>query len=158
TIGLYKSKAKNIYNLIRKLVDDFKGEVPDTMEELLTLPGVGRKTASVVLANAFNIPAFAVDTHVFRVANRLGIVNEKDAEKTEAALLKAIDKNLWIPMHHLLIFHGRRTCIARKPKCEECTLTHLCKYYKDMTKLNSKKTTESKTKISRKATVTEKEQ
>ncbi len=150
TIGLYKSKAKNIYNLVRKLVEDFNGRVPDTMEELLTLPGVGRKTASVVLANAFNIPAFAVDTHVFRVANRLGIVNEKDAEKTEAALLKAIDKNLWIQMHHLLIFHGRRTCAARNPKCHECTLTHLCKYYQDIAKKNSKKTIESKTKINSK--------
>lgn len=134
SIGLYKSKAKNIHRLVRQIMEDHNGEVPHTMEELTALSGVGRKTASVVLANAFNIPAFAVDTHVFRLANRIGITDEKDAGKTEQALLKAVDRDMWILCHHLLIFHGRRICSARNPKCGECNIADLCKYYKTLTK------------------------
>ncbi len=134
TIGLYKTKAKNIYNLVRELIDKFQGEVPDTMEKLISLPGVGRKTANVVLANAFGVPTIAVDTHVFRLANRIGITDEKDEARTEQALMKALDRKLWIDAHHLLIFHGRRCCIARNPRCGECNITEYCKYYKKLTK------------------------
>lgn len=134
TIGLYKTKAKNLYGLIRELIDQYGGVVPGTMAELIKLPGVGRKTANVVLANAFAVPTIAVDTHVFRLANRIGITDEKDEVKTEQALMKALDKNLWIDAHHLLIFHGRRCCVARNPRCGECNITDYCKYYKKLTK------------------------
>lgn len=139
TIGLYRTKAKNVYNLVRALIDDYKGEVPNTMEELIKLPGVGRKTANVVLSNAFNVPAIAVDTHVFRLANRIGITNKKTVENTEKALMKAIAKDKWIIAHHLLIFHGRRLCTARSPKCHECPINSYCKYYEDMQRANIKK-------------------
>lgn len=139
TIGLYKTKARNIYKLVRELISRFDGNVPSTMEELITLPGVGRKTANVVLANAFRVPTIAVDTHVFRLANRIGITDEKDVEKTEQALMKALDKDVWIDAHHLLIFHGRRCCTARKPNCEECPITGHCKYYRDLTRSAGKK-------------------
>jgi len=129
-IGLYKSKGKNLMNLFPLLVERHGGEVPDTMEELIALPGVGRKTANVVLSNAYGVPAIAVDTHVFRVSNRIGMVKEDTVEKTEAALMRRIDKNLWIDTHHLLIFHGRRICLARSPQCGQCPLNHLCAYYK----------------------------
>lgn len=129
-IGLYKSKGKNLMNLFPLLVERHGGEVPDTMEELIALPGVGRKTANVVLSNAYGVPAIAVDTHVFRVSNRIGMVKEDTVEKTEAALMRRIDKNLWIDTHHLLIFHGRRICLARSPQCGQCPLNHLCTYYK----------------------------
>lgn len=131
TIGLYRTKAKNVYKLVRMLNEDYNGQVPDNREDLIKLPGVGRKTANVVLSNAFNVPAIAVDTHVFRVANRLGIVKSDNVLDTEMALMKALDKNVWSLAHHLLIFHGRRMCTARAPKCTSCPLTHLCKYYKD---------------------------
>lgn len=134
TIGLYKTKARNLYQLFRVLMDDFNGTVPGTLEELTRLPGVGRKTANVVLANAFAVPTIAVDTHVFRLANRIGITDEKDEAKTEQALMRALDRSLWIEAHHLLIFHGRRCCVARNPRCGECNITEYCKYYKKLTK------------------------
>lgn len=134
TIGLFKTKAKNLYHLVRALFDRFGGEVPATMAELITLPGVGRKTANVVLANAFRVPTIAVDTHVFRLANRIGITDEPDVVKTEEALMKALKREMWIDAHHLLIFHGRRTCTARNPKCGECPITDYCKYYRQMKK------------------------
>ncbi len=129
TCGLYKSKAQKIKDTSTILVDKFKGEVPDTLDELVTLPGVGRKTAGVVLSNAFGVPAIAVDTHVFRVSNRIGIVKEKTPEKTEFALMKAIPKDRWTHSHHLLIFQGRRICKARNPECERCNITDFCNYY-----------------------------
>jgi endonuclease III len=129
-IGLYKSKGKNLINLFPILKEKHNGKVPQTMEELVELPGVGRKTANVVLSTIFRVPAIAVDTHVFRVSNRIGIVNETTVEKTEQALMKKIDKDLWIDTHHLLIFHGRRLCYARAPQCGVCPLNHLCNYYK----------------------------
>lgn len=144
TIGLYKTKGNNIYKLVRELITRFDGEVPNTMEELITLPGVGRKTANVVLATAFQVPAIAVDTHVFRLANRIGITNEKDVNRTEKALMKALDKELWIEAHHLLIFHGRRCCTARNPKCEECPITEHCKYYKKINKAAKNKSVKLK--------------
>ena len=130
TCGLYKSKAQKIKETSRKLCEEYKGQVPDTLEELVKLPGVGRKTAGVVLSNAFNVPAIAVDTHVFRVANRIGIVNTSTPEKTEFALMEAIPKDRWSRSHHLLIFHGRRMCKARNPQCEICPVKNDCDYYK----------------------------
>jgi len=129
-IGLYKNKSKNIVQLVKKLDSEFNGEVPRTMEELTSLPGVGQKTANVVMANAFNIPAFAVDTHVFRVSNRIGLACAKSVQETEEQLKKAVHKEEWILSHHLLIFHGRRCCVARNPKCNECKINSLCNYFK----------------------------
>ena len=127
--GLYKSKSKKIKETSRMICENFEGEVPQTLKELTTLPGVGRKTADVVLSNAFNQDAIAVDTHVFRVTNRIGIVNEKTAEKTEFALMEVIPKNRWSHSHHLFIFHGRRMCKARKPECDLCPIREECNYY-----------------------------
>jgi len=128
-IGLYRTKSKNIINLSKKLCEEFECQVPDSYEELITLPGVGRKTANVVLAEAFGIPRIAVDTHVFRVGNRIGLVDEKDVLGTEKALMKRLPENKWIIFHHLLIFHGRRCCTARNPKCETCLIKDICLEY-----------------------------
>ncbi|WP_138159654.1 endonuclease III [Peptoniphilus catoniae] len=136
TCGLYKTKAKNIYLASKQLVNDYDSKVPSTIEELLSLPGVGQKTANVVASTAFGVPAIAVDTHVFRLANRIGLVNEKNVKNTELSLEKKIDKDRWIKAHHLLIFHGRRVCKAQNPDCENCSINHYCKYYKE--KFNEK--------------------
>lgn len=130
-IGLYKTKSRNIVALCKVLRDNFNGEVPKTRDELITLPGVGRKTANVVISNCFGVQAFAVDVHVFRVSNRIGLANANTPEKTELDLMKNIDENLWTICHHTIIFHGRRCCTARNPKCEECTIKEYCKYYKN---------------------------
>ena len=130
----FKTKATNIVMACRELVVSHGGQVPNTMEALTKLPGVGRKTANVVLANAFNIPAIAVDTHVFRVSNRLGLAAAKTVEETERQLQKAIPKKDWRDAHHWLIFHGRRVCHAQRPNCESCTLRPLCRHYKLLTK------------------------
>lgn len=126
SIGMYKTKSKNIVNLAKQLVDEFDGVVPSTYDELIKLPGVGRKTANVVLSVGFLQQRIAVDTHVFRVSNRIGIVKEKDVLKTELALMEAIDESRWSRTHHSLIFHGRNCCQARKPKCETCVIKELC--------------------------------
>ena len=126
TIGLYRNKSKNIVRLAGKLVSDFGGKVPQDFDSLVTLPGVGRKTANVVLAEGFGVPRIAVDTHVFRVSNRIGLTDEKDVDATEEALMKRIPESSWIRAHHLLIFHGRKCCSARKPSCENCGLNKLC--------------------------------
>lgn len=123
----FKSKAGNIIETCRLLCSRHGGEVPSTREELTALPGVGRKTANVVLSNAFNVPALAVDTHVFRVSNRLGLADAKTVEETEKQLMRAIPKADWYDAHHCLIFHGRRVCKAQRPLCEECGVRHLCK-------------------------------
>lgn len=128
SIGMYKTKSKNIAALSRKLCALYGGRVPDTYEELIDLPGVGRKTANVVLAVGFGQQRIAVDTHVFRVANRIGIVHEKDVLKTELSLMKVLPEAQWTRMHHNLIFHGRYCCDARKPKCAACALYALCKW------------------------------
>lgn len=130
-IGLYKNKSKNITELVKKLDSEFNGEVPRTMEELTSLPGVGTKTANVVMSNAFNIPAFAVDTHVFRVSNRIGLAKASTVEQTEKDLKQNVPKEEWILGHHLLIFHGRRCCVARNPRCDECKINTLCDYFKN---------------------------
>ena len=131
TCGLYKSKAKNIKLCSQQLIDDYGSKVPESIEELQKLSGVGRKTANVVASNAFGIPAIAVDTHVFRVSNRIGLAKAKDVLKTEEQLQKVIDKKHWTKAHHALIFHGRRVCSARNPKCNECPVNEICLYYKN---------------------------
>ena len=131
SIGMYRTKSKNIVNLAKALVSDFGGKVPDNYDSLISLPGVGRKTANVVLSVGFGHQRLAVDTHVFRVANRIGFVCEKDVLKTELALMEVIPENRWTRTHHSLIFHGRNCCDARKPKCTECPINQYCKYYKE---------------------------
>lgn len=131
TCGLYKSKAEKIKQTSIMLCQLYNGEVPDDMEKLVELPGVGRKTANVVLSNAFGQDAIAVDTHVFRVSNRIGIVHTTVPEKTEFELMKAIPKKRWSHAHHLMIFHGRRLCKARKPECSECPIKNYCNYYEE---------------------------
>ncbi len=123
TIGLYKNKAKNIINLSQKLLDDFGGEVPKTHIELESLPGVGRKTANVVLSMAFGIPTIAVDTHVFRVSNRTGLAIGKNVEEVEEKLIKRLPEKYFFHAHHWLILHGRYTCKARNPLCLECVIS-----------------------------------
>lgn len=127
TIGLYRNKAKNVIALSQKLIDDFGAEVPKTREELITLPGVGRKTANVVMSMAFGIPTMAVDTHVFRIANRLGLAPGKTPEEVEENLLKVIPDEYLFHAHHWLILHGRYTCKARKPECQACVIADICK-------------------------------
>ena len=131
TIGLYRNKSKNIISLAQKLVTDFDGKVPQDYDGLVSLPGVGRKTANVVLAEGFGVPRIAVDTHVFRVANRIGLTDEKDVTATEEELMRRLPEEKWILAHHLLIFHGRKCCHARKPDCGSCGLADLCVYCKE---------------------------
>lgn len=126
SIGLHKSKAKNILATCKILVEKFNGRIPHTLEELTGLPGVGRKTANVVLVNAFAIPAFPVDTHVLRVANRLNLVQTNDPLKAEQKLTSIIPRELWGQAHHLFIWHGRNICKARKPQCQNCPLAPYC--------------------------------
>ena len=122
TIGLYRNKAKNLLKMCHQLKENFNGEVPDTMEGITSLAGAGRKTANVVLSNAFGVPAIAVDTHVFRVSNRIGLAHAKNVDDTEKQLQNNIPKEEWSLAHHLIIFHGRRCCYARKPDCENCAI------------------------------------
>lgn len=129
TCGFYKTKAKNIISTSRKIISQYNGIVPDTLEELVKLPGVGRKTANVVLSNAFGKDAIAVDTHVFRVSNRLGLADAQDVEKAEEHLMKNIPQKYWSRAHHWLIWHGRKVCIARKPKCDICPVKEYCKTF-----------------------------
>ncbi|MGB9779681.1 endonuclease III [Caldanaerobacter sp.] len=128
--GLYRNKSKSILETCKILKERYNGKVPDTLEELMTLPGVGRKTANVVLSNAFAKDAIAVDTHVFRVSNRIGLADSDDVFTTEKQLMEIIPKDLWSISHHLLIHHGRNICTARKPKCDECPVKNFCLYFK----------------------------
>ena len=128
TCGLYHNKAKNLVAMARTLVSEHGGEVPADHDALEALPGVGRKTANVVMSCAFGEDAIAVDTHVFRVSNRLGLADAGDVLKTEQQLMQSIPKDQWSRAHHWLIFHGRRICAARKPACEACTLCAWCEY------------------------------
>lgn len=127
TIGLFRNKAKNVIALSRKLVDEYGGEVPCSREELVTLPGVGRKTANVVLSMAFGEATMAVDTHVFRVANRIRLAPGTSPDSVEEHLLKVIPKEYLFHAHHWLILHGRYCCKARRPECEICVIADLCK-------------------------------
>lgn len=132
-IGLYRTKSKHIIQLCRLLLEKHAGQVPQTREELEALPGVGRKTANVVLNTAFGQPTIAVDTHIFRVANRTGIAPGKDVLEVEKKLLKFVPEEFRHDAHHWLILHGRYVCQARKPKCPQCLIVDLCEY-KDKTK------------------------
>ena len=131
TIGLYKNKAKNAVSLAKMLNENYGGEVPGDFDELVKLPGVGRKTANVVLAEGFGENRIAVDTHVFRVANRIGLTDGKDPAEVEEGLMARIPKDQWTRAHHLLIFHGRKVCHARKPDCANCGLKGICVYFDD---------------------------
>ncbi|HCW52680.1 MAG TPA: endonuclease III [Clostridium sp.] len=133
-IGLYRNKSKNLILMVRQLKENFNGEVPKTMEGIMSLAGAGRKTANVVLSNAFGIPSIAVDTHVFRVSNRIGLADSGNVLEVEKQLQKEFPKKEWTLMHHVLIFHGRRCCTARNPKCSQCPINDLCKYYKTIQK------------------------
>ncbi|MEW9526516.1 endonuclease III [Agrobacterium radiobacter] len=127
TIGLYRNKAKNVIALSQMLIDNFGGEVPKTREELVTLPGVGRKTANVVMSMAFGVPTLAVDTHVFRIANRLCLAPGKTPDEVEDRLIRIIPEQYLFHAHHWLILHGRYCCKARKPECERCVIADICK-------------------------------
>jgi len=126
--GFFRNKAKNIKGCCTMLVDNYEGKVPKTMEELVKLPGVARKTANVVLGSSFGIPGMVVDTHVKRLSQRIGLTKEKDPVKIEFDLMALIPKEDWIDFSHQMIWHGRRLCPARKPKCPECPLLKLCDY------------------------------
>jgi endonuclease-3 len=128
TIGLYRNKAKNVIALCRMLIDEFNSVVPSSREELMRLPGVGRKTANVVMSMAFGIPTMAVDTHVFRLANRLKLAPGTTPDQVEDNLLRVIPKQYLFHAHHWLILHGRYTCKARRPECEHCIMADLCRY------------------------------
>ncbi len=129
TIGLYKNKSKYIIKTSKMILNKFNGEVPKTRKDLIKLAGVGRKTANVVLANAFGHKTIAVDTHVFRVSNRLGLVNTDKTDQVEQGLMEAIPEKYWTKFHHWLIFHGREVCKARNPLCDDCEISVYCDYY-----------------------------
>lgn len=127
--GFYRNKARSIIGCCKKLVEEFGGQVPQTMETLITLPGVWRKTANIVLGNAFGITeGIAVDTHVIRVANRLGLAASDKPDEIEQQLCRVVPKEAWTLVTHLLVFHGRRICMARKPGCPHCPVRHLCSW------------------------------
>lgn len=129
TIGLYRSKGRNIIKMSKMLIERFDSQVPATFEELVQLPGVGRKSANVMLSNVYGQATVAVDTHVFRVSNRLGLCNTKTPHDTEKALLKAIPKK-WLPKaHHWLVLHGRYVCKSQRPACQKCSINHFCNFY-----------------------------
>ena len=128
TIGLWRNKAKNVIAMSQILLDEFDGVVPQTREDLMRLPGVGRKTANVVLNEAYGQPTIAVDTHIFRVSNRTGLAPGKTPDEVEAQLERATPVDFKLGAHHWLILHGRYTCTARKPKCWACSIAHLCKF------------------------------
>lgn len=130
TIGLYKNKSKNIVAMAKMLVSDFGGEVPGNFDDLVKLPGVGRKTANVVLAEGFGQARIAVDTHVFRVSNRIGLSCAATPDGVEDMLMERLPEDQWIRAHHLIIFHGRKVCHARRPDCENCLLAGSCMYSK----------------------------
>jgi endonuclease-3 len=124
--GFFRNKARNIIACCKQIVEDYGGEIPRTMEELVGLPGVGRKTANVILGNAFDVPGITVDTHVGRLSRRLGLTKETAAEKVERDLMNLIPAKNWTMFSHHMIFHGRRVCHARKPMCSQCVLAKLC--------------------------------
>lgn len=128
TIGLYKNKAANVIKLSKMLIEDYGSVVPEVRDELIKLPGVGRKTANVVMNEAFGHPTMAVDTHIFRVANRTGMAPGKDVYEVELNLLRVTEDRFALHAHHWLILHGRYTCVARKPKCYNCAISEICKY------------------------------
>ncbi|AGB40863.1 endonuclease III [Halobacteroides halobius DSM 5150] len=128
-VGLYRNKSKYLVKTSQKIIKDYDGKVPQSRSELMKLSGVGRKTANVVLSCAFDKDAIGVDTHVFRVANRIGLAGSDNVEETEKELMQVIPQNLWSLAHHWLIFHGRNICKSRTPKCDECIINEYCNYY-----------------------------
>jgi len=126
--GFYRNKAKSIQKCCQELIKRFGGEIPNTLEELVTLPGVGRKTANVILGNAFGIPGIVVDTHVHRVSQRIGLTKNDDPTKIEFDLMEIVPKEEWTHFSNLLVWHGRRTCVARKPLCGACSIRKRCDY------------------------------
>ena len=128
--GFFHNKAKHILDCSKDLIDKYNGEIPSNKKELMALAGVGEKTANVVLATAFNVPAIAVDTHVFRVSNRLGLAKSKDVFKTQKQLEKVLPKDKWIKFHYALVLHGRYVCKSQRPNCEACELREYCDFYK----------------------------
>ena len=129
-LGFFRNKSKNIMACCQKIEENFNGEVPRTMEELTSLPGIGRKTANVILGDAFNVPGFPVDTHVKRLLNKLGVVSIDDPVKIEDYITRNISEEYWTNFSHILIIHGRQCCNARSPQCEACSISNLCTYYK----------------------------
>jgi len=126
--GFYRNKAKSILKCCQELVARFGGSVPKTLEELVTLPGVGRKTANVILGNAFGVPGIVVDTHVHRVSQRIGLTKKDDPVKIEFDLMEIVPKEEWTHFSNLLVWHGRKTCVARKPLCQQCPIRKWCDY------------------------------
>ncbi len=128
--GFFRNKSRNIINACKKIVEDFKGEVPNNMNDLLSLPGVARKTANIVLSSAYRkAEGIAVDTHVKRLSGRLGLSREKNADKIEQDLLTIVPKNEWLDFNYILVNHGRKICRARKPFCDGCEIKHLCHFW-----------------------------
>jgi len=139
SVSYPNNKAKHLVGMAKVLLEEFNGDIPEKIEDLIKLPGVGRKTANVISSVVFNNASMAVDTHVFRVSNRLGLtVNAKTPLATEKQLVKHLPKETIAVAHHWLILHGRYICVARNPKCEICPITYMCKYYEKATNLNSK--------------------
>ena len=124
--GFFNNKARSIKNMTVIIMNKYDGEIPDTLEELVKLPGVGRKTANVVMGTAFNVPSIVVDTHVIRIMNLLNFVAIDNPVKIEMSLMKIVEKDVWTLFTHLFIDHGRKTCIARRPQCDRCVISHLC--------------------------------
>jgi len=137
--GFYRNKAKSIQKCCQELVARFGGEVPKTLEEMVTLAGVGRKTANVILGNAFGIPGIVVDTHVHRVSQRIGLTKKDDPVKIEFELMEIVPKEEWTHLSNLLVWHGRRTCVARKPLCDSCAIRKLCDYGSKLVMLHALK-------------------
>lgn len=131
-VGFYNMKARSVIKVAKQLVEEFDGEVPSEVEDLMSLPSVGRKTANCVLVYGFDKPAIPVDTHVHRIANRLGLVETKTPEETEAMLVEAVPKRYWLELNELFVRFGQTTCKPIGPKCGECTLRASCKYYKEV--------------------------
>jgi endonuclease III len=136
-VGLFRNKSRHLAATARAVLENHGGQVPSTLEELQALPGVGRKTANVVLSNAFGVPALAVDTHVFRVSGRIGLTKAKTPEQAEKQLTRAIPREMWSEAHHWLILHGRYTCTARKPGCHACPVSADCNYYAKLSRSKS---------------------
>jgi len=132
-IGFFRNKSKSIIGAAKKIVEEFEGRVPDNMADLITLPGVARKTANIVLSSGYHIAeGIAVDTHVRRLAGRLGLSREKDPDKIEKDLLSLVPKEHWLDFNYMLVNHGRQVCQARKPRCSECGLSHLCPFFESL--------------------------